>query len=121
LDEKNGNTKYGDAEKLEMSQHAEYSTFKSLGKGSSGPDGCKKIRVHFVYDVKHDGCHKARLVAGGHLTDVPVDSVYYGVVSLQNLRICVFLAELNNLQVHAADVGNAYLEAETKEKVYIIG
>jgi hypothetical protein len=104
-----------------MSQHAKYSTFKSLGKGSPGPDGYKKIRVHFVYNVKHNGCHKARLVAGGHLTDVPVDSVYSGVVSLQNLRICVFLAELNNLQVHAADIGNTYLEAGTKEKVYIFG
>jgi len=121
LDEKNGNTKYRDAERLEMSQHAKYSTFKSLGKGSSGPDGYKKIRVHFVYDVKHNGCHKARLVAGGHLTDVPVDSVYSGVVSLRNLRICVFLPELNNLRVHAADIGNAYLDAEKKEKVYIIG
>ena len=33
----------------------------------------------------------------------------------------VFLAELNGMQIHAADVGNAYLEAETKEKVYITG
>jgi hypothetical protein len=73
LDEKNGNTKYRDAEKLKMS--AKYSTFKSLGKGSPGPDGYKKIRVQFVYDVKHNGCHKASLVAGGHLADVPVDSV----------------------------------------------
>jgi hypothetical protein len=77
LDEKNGNTKYWDAERLEMSQHAKYSNFKSLGKGSLGkgslgPDGYKKIRVHFVYD---NSCHKARLVAGGHLTDIPVDSV----------------------------------------------
>jgi len=43
------------------------------------------------------------------------------VVSLRSLRICIFLAELNGLQVHAADVGNAYLEGESKEKVYIIG
>jgi hypothetical protein len=121
LDEKNGNPKYRDAEKLEMSQHAEYSTFKSFGKGSPGPDGYKKIRVHFVYDVKHNDRHKARLVTGGHLTDVPIDSVYSGVVSLRNLRTCVFLAEVNDLQVHAADVGNAHLEVETKEKVYIIG
>ena len=33
LDERNGNTKYRDAEKLELSQHADYSTFKDLGKG----------------------------------------------------------------------------------------
>ena len=32
----------------------------------------------------------------------------------------IFLAELNGLQVHCADVGNAYLEAKTKEKLYII-
>ena len=33
----------------------------------------------------------------------------------------IFLAELNGLAIHGADVGNAYLEARTKEKVYIIG
>ena len=58
-----------------MSQHADYSKFKDLGKGSPGPEGYKKIRVHFVYNVKHNGRHKARLVAGGRLTDVPAESV----------------------------------------------
>jgi hypothetical protein len=47
------------------------------------PTGFKKIRVHIVYDVKHDGRHKARLVADGHLTGIPLDSVYSGVVSLR--------------------------------------
>ena len=46
-------------------------------------DNYKKIRVHFVFDVKHDGRHKARLVADGHLTDVPLMIVYSGVVSLR--------------------------------------
>ena len=32
----------------------------------------------------------------------------------------LFLAELNKLEVWATDIGNAYLEAETKEKLYII-
>jgi Reverse transcriptase (RNA-dependent DNA polymerase) len=73
-----------------------------------------------VYDVKHDGRHKARLVAGGHLTDTPVDSVYSSVVSLRGLRMVIFLAELNGLELWATDIGNAYLEAYTKEKVYII-
>jgi len=31
-----------------------------------------------------------------------------------------FLAELNNLDLWATDIGNAYLEALTKEKIYII-
>jgi len=32
----------------------------------------------------------------------------------------VFLAELNDLDIWATDIGNAYLEAETQEKVFII-
>ena len=84
------------------------------------PADYKKIRVHWVFAVKHDGRHKARLVAGGHLTDAPLESVYSGVVTLRGLRIVVFLAELNLLGLYGADVGNAYLEAVTREKVYIV-
>ena len=70
--------------------------------------------------MKHDGRRKARLVAGGHLTKEPLESVCSGVVSLQSLRLVIFLAELNDLKLMQADVGNAYLEAKTQEKVYII-
>ena len=73
-----------------------------------------------MFDIKHDGRHKARLVAGGHLTDVPDDSVYSSVVSLRDLRLVVFAGEQNGLDIWAADVGNAYLESYTKEKVYIV-
>ena len=40
--------------------------------------------------------------------------------NIRGLRIVLFLAELNDLEVWSTDVGNAYLEAETNEKVYII-
>ena len=53
--------------------------------------------------------------------DPPLDSVYSGVVSLRSLRLVIFLAELNGLQLYAADIGNAYLEAQTKEEVCIYG
>ena len=59
-------------------------------------------------------------MAGGHLTNTPIDSVYSSVVSLRGIRIIVFLAELNELELWATDIGNAYLESLTKEKVYII-
>ena len=121
IDAENGNTRWQDAMTLELNQLNEYDTFKDLGKGARAPTDYKKIQVHFVFAVKHDGRHKARLVAGGHLTDVPIDSVYSGVVSLRTLRMVIFLAELNGLEVYSADVGNAYLEATTREKVYIIG
>ena len=94
---------------------------EDLGINPKIPEGYKKIRVHFVYNVKHDGKYKARLVAGGHLTEVLCYSVTSSVVSLRGLRIAIFIAELNGLQVWATDVGNAYLEAPAQEKVYIIG
>ena len=49
-----------------------------------------------------------------------MESVYSGVVSLRGLRLVLFLAELNKLEVYSTDIGNAYLEAQTSEKVYII-
>jgi len=70
--------------------------------------------------VKHDGRHKGRYVARGHLTDIPVDSVYSGVVLLCGLCIVTFLAKLNGLHLWATNVGNAYLEALTEEKIYIM-
>ena len=60
------------------------------------------------------------MVADGHLTDVPLDSVYSGVVSLRGLCTLVFLAKVNGLDTWAMDIGNAFLEAETKERLYII-
>jgi hypothetical protein len=84
IDEKNGNTLWGDATILELNQIDEYITFidKQHHSKVTLPTGFKRIRVHIVYDVKHNGSHKARVVADGHLIDIPLDSVYSGVVSL---------------------------------------
>ena len=126
LDKENGNTHWQDAMDLELTQIHEYKVFKDTGKAKfhNGkvvtPDGFQKIRVHFVYAVKHDGRFKARLVADGHLTKEPVESIYSGVVSLRSLRMVVFLSQLNNLEIWGADVGNAYLEAYTDEKLCVM-
>ena len=126
LDKENGNTHWQDAMDLELTQIHEYKVFKDTGKAKfhNGkvvtPDGFQKIRVHFVYAVKHDGRFKARLVADGHITKEPVETIYSGVVSLRSLRMVVFLSQLNNLEIWGADVGNAYLEAYTDEKLCIM-
>ena len=60
----------------EIARIGEYDTFKDMGKGRPPPRDHKKIRVHFVYDVKHDLHLKSRLVAEGNLTAPPTDSVY---------------------------------------------
>ena len=77
------------------------------------------IRVHTIFDVKVDGRHKSRVVADGHLTATPSESVYSGVVSLRGLRTCILIGELDGMIPWATDIGNTYLEAVTSEKVCI--
>jgi hypothetical protein len=84
------------------------------------PKFYKKIDCHMIFDVKMDLTRKARFVAGGHMTETPKESTYSSVVSRDSVRIAFTIAALNDLDVLAADVQNAYLNAPTKEKVYTI-
>ena len=119
-DNKNNNTLWDGSLKTEIGQLDEYSTFKVLARGEKAPEGYKRIPGFFVFDVKHDLRRKARFVAGGHMTVAPKEDNYSGVVEFESVKLILFLAELNGLALMAADVGNAYLHAWTREKVYII-
>ena len=125
LDIQNGNNKWKDSIDLEIEQIKEYQAFKDYGKAvhvkdniGNAPKGYRKIRVHFVFDVKHCGKFKARLMADGHPTKEPMETVYSGGVSLRNLRLAMFQAELNNLELWGADIGNEYLQALTKQTLH---
>jgi Reverse transcriptase (RNA-dependent DNA polymerase) len=84
------------------------------------PIGYKKIPCHMIFDIKSDLTCKARLVAGGHMTDVPKESVHASVVSRDSMGIVFMLASLNDLKVLVGDVKNAYLNAPTEELCYCI-
>jgi hypothetical protein len=73
------------------------------------------IKCHMNFEVKMYFTRKARFVAGGHMTDPPVIITYSSVVSRGSVRIGFLLAALNDLELVAADIGNAYLQANTKE------
>ncbi|MGH7954706.1 MAG: reverse transcriptase domain-containing protein [Gloeomargaritales cyanobacterium] len=92
--------------------------FQFVEKNERVPIGYKWIPCHMVFDVKMDFTRKARLVAGGHVTDPPATITYSSVVSRDSVRIAFLIAALNDLDVLAADIGNDYLNASTKEKVY---
>ena len=120
IDKANGNTLWQDAIQKELDQIREYETFIPRPDLKSPPEGYQFVRVHFVFAVKHDLRRKARLVAGGHMTDPPGEESYSSVVTIKGMRLCIFLAELNDLEIMAGDVGNAYLEAKTRELIYVI-
>ena len=56
----------------------------------------------------------------GHKTPDPVGSTYAGLVSRYIMRISFNYAALNGLDVFAADIRNAYLQAPSSQKDFII-
>jgi hypothetical protein len=65
LEKQNNNTDWQEAAAIKMRQRLEYKTFVDKGIGGNVPSGYKRINCHMIYDSKHDGSHKVRLVSGG--------------------------------------------------------
>ena len=84
--------------------------------------GYKKIKCHIVWDVKlgENFQRKARLVTGGHVTELPSLITYLSVVSRDSVCIALTIAALNELDILACNIQNAYLSAPCREKVYCI-
>jgi hypothetical protein len=121
LDEINESRKWQEATEAELASINAYSVFIDQLHHTKTKilTSYNKILVHLVFDVKHGGRHKARLVPDGHLTDILLESVYSGMVSFRRFCLVIVLGELNELDVWATDIGNAYLEAFTSEGEYI--
>jgi hypothetical protein len=121
IDRANGNTFWRDALAKEMTEIG--IAFEVLEDGAVAPIGWKKVSGHLVWDVtKMDFTRKARWwVLDGHLTPNLIGSTDAGVVSRESVRIVAFTyAALNHVDVFAADIRNAYLQAPTSQKDYII-
>ena len=103
---------------MEVNKLKEYDVFQALAEGAGVPEGYSCISLHWVFNVKHDFRHQARIVAGGHVAPILDESPSSSVVSLKCVRLLLFLSQLNKLNLTCVDIGNAYFEAETMEKVF---
>jgi hypothetical protein len=78
--------------------------FKIMEADEELPPGYQQICCHMIFDLKiEDFRRKARLVAGGHMTEAPSVLTYSSVVSRESVRIALTLAALNALQVKTSD------------------
>jgi hypothetical protein len=72
LDGENGNTKWADANRAELDLLDEFEAFEDCGEFTEEKarelieKGYQYIKLMMVYDVKHDGRYRARLVAAGY-------------------------------------------------------
>jgi hypothetical protein len=119
LDVKNGNSFWEEAIAKEMKDVKV--AFKVLDEKAHELVNYQFMKCHIIFDVKmEDFRRKARLVAGGHMTDPPAAATYASVVSRKLVRIALTAAALNDLDLLAADIQNAYLNAPITEKVWKI-
>jgi plasmid maintenance system killer protein len=113
IDKETGTDFWHHAIVKEMTNNA--SAFKSLDETKSVPIGSTWIPCHMVLDVKVDLTRKACFVA---CTDPPSQITFSTVISRDSVRIAFLISALNNIDILSTDIGNAYLNAETKEKVH---
>jgi hypothetical protein len=94
--------------------------FEILGSGIKVPPGWHKAPGHLVFDVKMDFTRKVCWVKDGHKTPDSATSSFSGVVSRDSIRIALTHMALLDLPVLGANIQNAYLQAPSLEKHFII-
>ena len=120
FDQANGNTKWADAEKLEVEEMQTFPTFVSKGKGAPVPKGYQLIRPHVAHAVKHDGGPQ-----GHGLWPTEILRRWQLKMCTQEWCLCdlsdslLSIGELNGLELWAADISNAHLESFAQEKVCV--
>jgi hypothetical protein len=128
IDQETGTTFWTDAIKKEMEkvgvafEFIEQWSPEQVRNGTARGDfvGFQEIECHMIFDVKMDLTRKARFVAGGHTTETPASITYSSVVSRDSVRIAFLTAALNDLEIMACDVSNAYLNAPCREKIWFV-
>ncbi len=118
INHEKGNTLWQDALAKEMGKICV--AFEVLGPGVRAPLGWHKASGHLIYDVNMDFTRKARWVKDGHKTPNSTTSSFAGVVSRDSICISLTYAALLGLPIIGADIRNAYLQALSLEKHFII-
>ena len=117
-DEGNGNYLWRKAITKEMENVS--IAFDIKESGEQAPPGYIKSTYHMVFDVKMDFTRKARLCHDGHKVPSTDTSAYAGIESQESVSIAFTYAALNDLDVCASDILNAYLQVPASEKYYTI-
>ena len=118
LDAANGNRKWQDAVMKEVAALLFHKCFDFKSPDYKPSSEYQFCRLHFVYDVKPDLRFKARLVCDGSRVDPKGLDTRATVVKGISVRLLDVIADSQSLSVLCGDVGNAFIQAMTKEKIY---
>jgi hypothetical protein len=119
---------YHDIECLPSAQQKEWRTAcqeelnalekRKVFEYTNHPEGWNVI---WVFDVKSDSRKKARLVAKGfsQVEGIDYDQIFSPVVWFETLQIILALAAIQNWEIKAVDVRDAYLYGKLNEEIYM--
>ncbi len=118
LDEAANCTMWQDAVKKEISALIYHQCFEFKNPGYKPSRDYQYAPMRLVYDVKPDGRCKARLVISGDTVDPKGLATRATVVKTVSVRTLDIIADLYGLEMLQGDIGNAFIQAKTKEKCY---
>ena len=118
LDKAAGDSKWQDAIAKEIASLLFHECFDFKSPDFKPSSDYQYAPLNLVYDVKPDLRYKARLVINGMHVDPRGLSTRATVVKGVSVRLLDIIADHQNLEVMCGDIGNAFIQAYTKEKVY---
>ena len=123
MDRKNGNTLWIYYVDKEIRNNAvDFDIHENIGPCilATAPRGYRIMTSHMIFDVKLDlyFTRKERLGADGYNVEKPTFMTHVYVVSRDSVIIVPLHAALNGLGVQCANLHNACLSTNSKERVY---
>ena len=118
LDTAENNRSWQDAIEKEIAALIYHQCFEFKSPEFKPSDEYQYCRLHFVYGIKPDLRYKARLVCDGSRVDPPGLSTRATVVKGISVRLLDIIADSQSLEVLCGDIGNAFIQANNKEKIF---
>jgi hypothetical protein len=120
LDTENGNTLWADAIRKEIDSLLQLGCFDFRAPDFKPSSEYQFAKLTMIFEVKQDGRHKARLVAGGHMVKPRGISSRSMVVKGISIRLLDLIVHRDGLRTLCGDIGNAFITADCLEKIYSI-
>jgi len=118
LDTLNGNHNWRNAVAKEIAALVELGCFDVKSPNFKPSSDYQYVRMHWVYADKSDLTYKARLVCDSSRVDPKGLGTQATVVKTLSVRLLDIIADAWNKQVLTGDIGNAFIQLNTKEKIF---
>ena len=119
LDKENGNNLWAEAIQKEMTALNKASVFIHYPPNHKIDPQYQYAPLRIIFDVKQEDLRrKARMVAGGHVVNSTMHQSYSSVVHTRTVRLLQTIAMNEGLNMIVGDIGNAFVQAYTEEKIW---